>query len=224
MLNQTRSTAGGGRQGAAPGTVFVVDDDEAVRDSLRLLFRSVGLEVETFATAPEFLAAYEVGRAGCLILDVRLPGMSGLELQQELESRGSTLPIVFITGHGDVPMAVRAIRSGAVDFLEKPFREQTLLDLVNQALERQRLDRRDRRRRSELHGRLRSLTPRERQVVDLVVEGEANKVIASRLGVSQRTVEIHRAHAMRKMGAGSLAELVTMVLRARGEAPSPAGR
>jgi FixJ family two-component response regulator len=193
--------------------VFVVDDDEAVRDSLGMLLESVGFEVRLFGAAPELLAALDGASPGCLVLDVRLPGMSGLELQKELEARGIELPIVFITGHGDVPMAVRAMRRGAVGFLEKPYKEQDLLDAVSTALA---LGRRQLQAASEaaaIARRLDSLTPRERQVLEQVVEGAANKVIAGRLGTSRRTIEIHRANVMHKMRADSLAHLVRMVMR-----------
>jgi len=199
---------------ASSAEVFVVDDDEAVRDSLALLIRSVGLTVTTFSSATEFVEAYVPSERACLILDVRLPGMSGLELQQKLSEQGADLPIVFITGHGDVPMAVRAMRRGAVDFLQKPFSDQDLLDRVQQALAEQSARRQERESKATLARRVESLTPREQEVMQLVVEGHANKVIASRLGMSQRTVEVHRAHIMRKMEADSLAQLVRIVLEA----------
>lgn len=194
-----------------PATVFIVDDDEAVRDSLKLLFRSVELPVATFGSAREFLDSYDPAAPGCLILDVRLPGMSGLELQEELAGDGADLPIVFITGHGDVPMAVRAMRRGAVDFLQKPFSDQDLLDRVQQALADQAERRQQVSSQAEILERIEHLTPREREVMDLVVDGLANKVIANRLGMSQRTVEVHRAAVMRKMEADSLAHLVQLV-------------
>jgi two-component system response regulator FixJ len=202
-----------GRERGAPASVWVVDDDEAVRDSLGMLLRSVGLEIETFASANDLLDSLGETLPGCLVLDVRLPGMSGLELQKELAARDVELPIVFITGHGDVPMAVRAMQAGAVDFLEKPFKEQDLLDRVSKGL----LVADRRRQRSgettALAQRFETLTPREREVLELVVEGAANKVIASRLGASRRTIEIHRANVMKKMRADSLAHLVRMVMR-----------
>jgi RNA polymerase sigma factor (sigma-70 family) len=197
-------------------TVFIVDDDEAVRDSLALLIESVGLSASTFESASDFLAAYDPGTAGCLVLDVRLPGMSGLDLQQRLAAEGSDLPIVFITGHGDVPMAVRAMRRGAVDFLQKPFGDQDLLDRVQEALEQQSGLRAQLESKTAIAEKLASLTPRERQVLQLVVEGLANKVIANRLDLSQRTVEVHRANIMRKTSADSLAHLVRMVMRLEG--------
>jgi FixJ family two-component response regulator len=197
-----------------PATVFVVDDDDAVRTSLRLLLKSVGLPVETHASAQAFLDAYDPERAGCLVLDIRMPGMSGLELQQRLTEMHAILPIVFITGHGDVPMAVEAMQHGAVDFIQKPFRDQDLIDRINQALEKDNANRAGLRERDAILRRMQQLTPREREVLDLVTKGKANKVIAGDLGVSQRTVEIHRARVMEKMAASSLAHLVRMVIEA----------
>jgi two-component system, LuxR family, response regulator FixJ len=193
-------------------TIFVVDDDAAVRDALKLLLRSVGHAVETFGSAQEFLDAYGEDRAGCLVLDIRMPGMSGLELQQKLNEKHSILPIIFITGHGDVPMAVEAMQAGAVDFIQKPFRDQDLIDRINQALEKDSSNRAALGERNDIRRRLETLTPREREVLDLVVHGKANKVIAGDLKLSQRTVEIHRARVMEKMQASSLAHLVRMVL------------
>jgi two-component system response regulator FixJ len=197
-----------------PAAVFVVDDDEAVRTSLRLLIRSVGLPVETFNNAQDFLAQFDADRAGCLVLDIRMPGMSGLELQQKLNERHAITPIVFITGHGDVPMAVEAMQAGAIDFVQKPFRDQDLIDRINRALEKDRTNRAALRERDTIRQRIGELTPREREVLDLVTKGRANKVIAGDLSVSQRTVEIHRARVMEKMGASSLAHLVRMVIEA----------
>jgi two-component system, LuxR family, response regulator FixJ len=197
-----------------PATVFVVDDDDAVRTSLRLLLKSVGLPVETFASAQEFLDAFDAERAGCLVLDIRMPGMSGLELQQRLNEMHAIVPIVFITGHGDVPMAVEAMQHGAVDFIQKPFRDQDLIDRINQALEKDRENRAGLKERDAIRRRMQQLTPREREVLNLVTQGKANKVIAGDLNVSQRTVEIHRARVMEKMGAASLAYLVRMVIEA----------
>jgi two-component system, LuxR family, response regulator FixJ len=193
-------------------TVFIVDDDVAVRDSLKFLMRSVGHPVEAFASALEFLDAYRDDRPGCLVLDIRMPGMSGLELQEQLVERRAIVPVIFITGHGDVPMAVEAMKNGATNFIQKPWREQDLLDCINQALEK---DAKNRSALGELNlirERLASLTPREREVMDLVVHGKANKVIAGDLDLSQRTVEIHRARVMEKMQASSLAHLVRMVI------------
>jgi two-component system, LuxR family, response regulator FixJ len=196
----------------ARATIFVVDDDLAVRDALKLLLRSVGQAVETYGSAQEFLDAYSEDRPGCLVLDIRMPGMSGLELQQKLNEKHSILPIIFITGHGDVPMAVEAMQAGAVDFIQKPFRDQDLIDRINQALEKDSNNRAALGERNDIRKRLETLTPREREVLDLVVHGKANKVIAGDLKLSQRTVEIHRARVMEKMQASSLAHLVRMVL------------
>jgi FixJ family two-component response regulator len=189
-----------------------VDADAAVRDALKLLLRSVGQAVETFGSAQEFLDAYSEDRPGCLVLDIRMPGMSGLELQQKLNEKHSILPIIFISGHGDVPMAVEAMQAGAVDFIQKPFRDQDLIDRINQALEKDSANRAALGERNDIRRRLETLTPREREVLDLVVHGKANKVIAGDLKLSQRTVEIHRARVMEKMQASSLAHLVRMVL------------
>jgi len=194
-------------------TVFVVDDDDAVRESLSMLLRSIGLPVASYSSATEFLAEYQDG-PGCLVLDIRMPGMSGLELQRNLNDRHAILPIIFITGHGDVPMAVEAMQAGAADFLQKPFLDQELLDRIHRALERDQANRKLLLDRDRIIERLQRLTPREREVIDLLAQGKANKVIAADLGVSQRTVEIHRARVMEKMGAASLAHLVRMVVRA----------
>ncbi len=194
--------------------VFVVDDDDAVRSSLRLLLKSVGQQAEAFSSAQAFLDAFDPDRPGCLVLDIRMPGMSGLELQQKLNAMHAITPIVFITGHGDVPMAVEAMQNGAVDFIQKPFRDQDLLDRINQALEKDKSNRSGLLARDEIRRRMATLTPREREVLDLVTQGKANKVVAGDLDVSQRTVEIHRARVMEKMEASSLAHLVRMVLEA----------
>jgi FixJ family two-component response regulator len=194
-------------------TVFVVDDDQPVRDALKLLLRSVGRQVEVYASAQEFLDAYTDDRAGCLVLDVRMPGMSGLELQDKLNDRRAILPIIFITGHGDVPMAVETLQAGAMDFLQKPFRDQELLDRIAKALERDAENRRELLELKQIARRFRELTARERAVLELVVQGKANKVIAGDLDISQRTVEIHRARVMEKTQAGSLAHLIRMALR-----------
>jgi len=193
-------------------TVFVVDDDRPMRRSLGWLLESVGLVVETFATAEEFLASWTPERPGCLVLDVRMPGLSGLELQAELVRRGVGVPTIVITGHAEVPMAVRALKSGAVDFLEKPFSDQLLLDRVHEALEIDRQARDAEERRSMAERRLADLTAREREVLELVVAGHTSREIAERLRVSPRTVEVHRARVMEKMGATSLAELVRLAL------------
>ena len=192
--------------------VFVVDDDEAVRSSTKLLLKSVGLPAVTFASAQEFLDNYDPLQPGCVVLDVRMPLMSGLELQQLLNMRGAIIPVIFITGHGDIPMAVEAMQHGAFDFLQKPFRDQDLLDRVQKALEKDRVNRVQLREKTRIQERRESLTPREREILELMTRGKANKVMAADLGVSQRTVEIHRARVMEKMGASSLAQLVRMVM------------
>ena len=199
-------------------TIFVVDDDAAVRDAMKLLLRAFGQPVESYGSGVEFLDNYREDRPGCLVLDIRMPGMSGLELQQKLNERHSILPIIFITGHGDVPMAVEAMQAGAVDFIQKPFRDQDLIDRINQALEKDGANRAALGERAEIRKRLETLTPREREVLDLVVHGKANKVIAGDLRLSQRTVEIHRARVMEKMQASSLAHLVRMLESHRREA------
>jgi FixJ family two-component response regulator len=197
-----------------PATVYIVDDDEAVRNSLRLLLKALGQPAAAYGSAQDFLAAFDPQWRGCLVLDIRMPGMSGLELQQELNTRGALMPIIFITGHGDVPMAVEAMQHGAMDFLQKPFRDQDLLDRINRALEKDRAGRELLGNRERIRARIADLTPREKEVLTLVTQGKANKVIAADMGLSQRTVEIHRAHVMEKMGANSLAHLVRMVIDA----------
>ena len=196
----------------ADTTVFIVDDDPASRDPLRWLLESVELKVMAFPDATEFLDAYDPGTPGCLILDVRLRGMSGLDLQAELNRRGLQVATIFLTGHADVPMAVRAMKNGAFDFLEKPFNDQELLDRVQQAIERDRKERSRDAERAEQQHRLEALTPREREVMEHLVEGRANKETADALGLSVRTVEGHRARLMEKLGANSLAELVRIKL------------
>jgi len=193
-------------------TVFVVDDDEAVRGSLRGGGGSVGLPMQPFGSAQDFLAAYDPTHAGCLVLDIRMPGMSGLELQEHLNLAGAIIPVIFITGHGDVPMAVQAMRHGAFDFLQKPFRDQDLIDRVQRAFDKDKASRLELGRRDHIRQRFESLTAREKEVLRLVTGGRANKVIAGDLGVSHRTVEIHRARVMEKMEARSLAQLVRMVM------------
>jgi RNA polymerase sigma factor (sigma-70 family) len=194
-----------------PPIVFVVDDDASVRDALKRLIRSVGLQVEVFASAQEFVQRRRPAIPGCLILDVRLPGVSGLDFQSQLAAANIGIPIIFISAHGDIPMSVRAMRGGAVDFLTKPFRDQDLLDSLHIALEqdRARLDREA--ELAVLRKRFDSLTPRERQVIAMVVSGMPNKLIATQIGVAENTVKVHRSRAMEKMEAGSLAELVKMV-------------
>ena len=195
-------------------TVFIVDDDPAIRFAMQALMDSVNIEHEIFASGDEFLENADDHRAGCLVLDIRMPGLGGLELQEELLRRGTTLPIIFITGHGDVPMAVDAMQKGAVDFIQKPFRDQDLLDRIREALKTDQERREEQQKHAEVAERLARLTNREREVFDLVVTGKPNKVIAYELGVSQRTVEIHRARVMEKMQARSLADLVKMHMTA----------
>ncbi len=198
---------------AGEPVVFVIDDDRSVRESLRNLLSSVGLAVEVFASAQEFLSARRPDAPGCLVLDIRLPGLSGLDLQQELARRGATLPIVFITGHGDIPMSVRAMKAGAIEFLTKPWREQDLLDAVRLAIDRDGAARRERKELAELRRRYDSLTPRERDVMAGIVAGLLNKQIAFQLGTSEATVKEQRRQVMLKMQAGSLAELVRSASR-----------
>jgi two-component system response regulator FixJ len=195
-------------------TVFIVDDDPAIRFAMQALMDSVNIEHEIYASGDEFLESAVELRPGCLVLDIRMPGLGGLELQEELIRRGSSLPIIFITGHGDVPMAVDAMQKGAVDFIQKPFRDQDLLNRVHEALKTDQERREEQQAHAEVAERLARLTNREREVFDLVVTGKPNKVIAYDLGVSQRTVEIHRARVMEKMQARSLADLVKMHMTA----------
>jgi len=193
--------------------VFVVDDDAPMRESLKNLIRSVGLRVELFSSAQEFLRSKRLDLPSCLVLDVRLPGLSGLDLQKRTTEAGMGIPIIFITGHGDIPMSVRAMKAGAVEFLTKPFRDQDLLDSIQEALERDRKAREERAALQELRSRFASLTPREREVMERVVAGLLNKQIGAELGTSETTVKIHRHQVMEKMGAGSLPELVRMADR-----------
>ena len=191
--------------------IYVVDDDAAVCDSLTLLLKSVKLRAQAYRSAAEFLEHYDPRQHACLVADIRMPGMSGLELQAALKRLGAPIPVIFITAYGDVPMAVEAMKSGALDFIEKPFRDQDLLDRVNQALAQDRKRRAEEHKADSVRKRLATLTPRETEVMHGVVEGQSNKVIAMDLGVSQRTVEIHRAHVMQKMGTRSVAMLVRAV-------------
>lgn len=199
-------------------TVFIVDDDRGLRQAIHDLVESVGLRAESFASSEDFLRAKRMNRPSCLVLDVRLPQMSGLDFQQRLTETGIQIPIIFITAHGDIPMSVRALKSGALEFLTKPFRDQDLLDAIHQALER---DRVAREQQSEIHSlqeRVRTLTTREQEVMNLVVSGMLNKQIASEIGTSEATVKIHRGNVMRKMKAGSVVDLVRMADKLK---PSP---
>ena len=191
-------------------TVYVVDDDDGMRRALSLLLNTVGYKTAAFASPKEFLDKFKPNTGGCLVLDIRMPGMSGLELQQHLNRMGSMLPVIFVTGHGDVPMAVQAMKEGAFEFVQKPFRDQDLLDRINHALEQDKENRSTLARRADVLHRVDSLTPREKQVMAMVVDGAANKVVAIDLGLSERTVEIHRAKVMEKMGARSVAHLVKL--------------
>jgi FixJ family two-component response regulator len=191
-------------------TVFIIDDDRGMRQSIQDLVESVGLRAESFATGEEFLKRKRTSDPSCLVLDVRLPQMSGLDFQRRLAETGMQIPIIFVTAHGDVPMSVKALKSGAVEFLTKPFRDQDLLDAIQQALQRDRADREQQAETDDLQGRYRTLTAREREVMALVVSGLLNKQIASDIGASEATVKIHRGHVMQKMQAGSIVDLVRM--------------
>jgi len=199
----------------AKPTVYVVDDDEAVRESLRFLISSVDLQVNTFASATDFLDIYETGLVGCLVVDVRMPGMSGLELQRQLSDRSINLPVIIITGHGDVDMAVRAMKSGAFDFIQKPFNDQVLLDLIQAALDKNARAAEEDAERANIADQLKQLTDREREVLNGIVEGSSNKDIAANLNLSEKTIEFHRSKVMRKMSATSLAELTRKVFVAQ---------
>ena len=196
-------------------TVHVVDDDPDIRSSIALLMKSVRLTARTWAGADEFLAAWRPEEPGCLVLDVRMPGMSGLELQALLQERGAGIPIVFLSGHGDIPMALRAVKNGALDFLEKPFRDQALIDAVHAALAEDATRRRTRAEREEVLALVTSLSPREAEVAGLVADGLSSPEIAKKLKLSPRTVEMHRARAMRRLGVESVAELTRVILSAR---------
>jgi len=193
-------------------TIYVVDDDDSMRQAIALLLRTVGYNPIVFARPGDFLAKYDANQHGCVVLDIRMPDMSGLEVQQQLNRAGAILPVIFITGHGDIPMAVQAMKDGAFDFLTKPFRDQDLLDRINSALKQDAENRAAVDEHADLRRRAETLTTREREVLALVVDGKANKVVAIDLGLSERTVEIHRANVMEKMGARSVAHLVKMHL------------
>jgi FixJ family two-component response regulator len=206
------------------GTVYVVEDDAAVRDALAQLLEGERLRVKLFESAERFLESCEPGQSGCLVLDMRLPGMSGIDLQAALAARGIDLPIIFLTGHGDVPSSVRALRAGAVDFLQKPAESRTLLDRVGEALAQDAARRREQASRDAAHDTLRELTAREREVLPLMLAGHSSKDIARRLTISHRTVEIHRARIMHKTGARTLLELAATVRAADGQAAPPTRR
>jgi FixJ family two-component response regulator len=193
--------------------IFVVEDDDAVRESLQLVLESLGHKVSAFASAGAFLEKFNSDLAGCLVLDIRMPGMNGMELQRKLNDSNSMLPIIFVTGHGDVPMAVEAMQQGAFDFIQKPYREQQLLEKIDRALQLDKENRESLQQRQAILAHLQELTPREMDVLLLMIEGKANKVIAADLDISQRTVEIHRARVMEKLRANSLAHLVRMVMQ-----------
>jgi two-component system, LuxR family, response regulator FixJ len=195
--------------------VMVVDDDSGVRNAMRALLKSVGLNSTLYASAQEFLGAYDPHQPGCLLLDIRMPGMSGMDLQQELNLRGAVVPVIFMSGHADIPMAVEAMQHGAFDFLQKPFRDQDLLDRIQRAIARDAERRSALGERERIRARVDSVTDREREVLDLLTLGKQNKQIAQELGVSPRTIEIHRARVMEKMEAESVAELVRMMLDLR---------
>jgi FixJ family two-component response regulator len=205
---------------SASPVIYVVDDDDGMRRALDTLLSTVGYKTAVYSRPTEFLAHFKADAPGCLVLDIRMPDMSGLEVQQQLNRVGSMMPVIFITGHGDVPMAVQAMKEGAFEFIQKPFRDQDLLDRINHALKQDAENRSTVARRAEVQHRLQTLTPRERQVMDMVVDGAANKVIAIDLNLSERTVEIHRAKVMEKMGARSVAHLVKLQLTLMDDAQS----
>lgn len=202
-------------------TVFLIDDDQAIRDSVRLLLRANGLAVETFSNAVDFLESDAIQRPGCLLLDVRMPGMSGLDLQKHLQALNQRIPIIFITGHGDVPMAIRAMKAGAFDFVEKPFQAENLLNRIHEALALDAQERCRQTQRDQAAARMALLSPREREVLERVVAGQFNKVIAAELGISISTVEIHRKRVMEKLQAESLSDLIRLQALCSGENSGP---
>jgi FixJ family two-component response regulator len=208
----------------ADAIVFVVDDDSSIREAIESLVSLLGLRVETFSSAQEFLRHHRPDLPGCMVLDVELPGLSGLDLQRELAAHGINLPIIFITGYGDIPMSVRAMKAGAAEFLTKPFRDQDLLDAIHQAIERDRIGRQHSAEIAQLRDRFEALTAREKEVMSLVVGGWLNKQIGFELGISEITVKIHRGRVMSKMGAQSLAELVRMTERLAAPTPQEAAK
>lgn len=199
-------------------TVFVIDDDDAIRSAVRFLMRTAGLNVETYESAESFLEQYDQAWAGCLVVDVRMPGMNGLELQRELKGRGVATPLIFMTGHGDIPMAVEAMKMGAAEFIEKPFKNEELLQKVKQCIKYDQGQRQEESGAQEVKHKVHSLTPREREVMRLLVQGLRNKVIAVELGISSRTVEAHRSNIMDKLGVHSLSEMVRIAIEMEGEA------
>jgi FixJ family two-component response regulator len=194
-------------------TVYIVDDDEAIRDSLKWLLESRSLKVQIFASSEEFLGVFREGLAGCIVLDVRMPGMSGLQLYEQLRDQGCSLPVIFITGHGDVPMAVSALKQGAADFIEKPFNDEDMLGLIERCMAQDLAASRKRSENAAAVERLNSLTQREREVLDLIVTGKLNKQVADELNISIKTVEVHRSRVMEKMAVSSVAELVQLVIK-----------
>ena len=195
--------------------IYIVDDDEAFRDSLRWLLESNGFEIELFTSAKEFLDSCNSGKPGCVVLDIRMPGMTGLELQEKLNKKGVRTPVIFVTGHGDIPMAVSAVKRGAMDFIEKPFNESEMLELIRNALELDTQQREADKQQAVIYSRLAKLTSREREVMECVTAGKSNKFIADQFGITVKTVEAHRAKVMDKMEANSLAELVQLVVNKR---------
>ena len=199
----------------AEPVVFVVDDDEAICRSLGLLIEDIDLKAQTFTSAQDFLSAYEPAQPGCLVLDVRMSGMSGLELQSRLNELGIRIPVIIMTGHGDVPMAVEAMKAGALDFVEKPFRDQVMLDSIQKAVAFDRQRREAERQHADFRSKLEMLTQREQQIMDMLIGGKANKVIAYELGISQKTVDFHRSNILGKLGVNSVVDLVRLAHRAR---------